>query len=421
MFQKTRIRLVTLNSIIMLFVLISLGLTIYFYTEYRLYVELDNTLIQTAENQQSDQFEDFSNKSTGEREEVRRNILLLWDPNQQLLAKAPEEAFNMMGIEQFKASLSSEGVKTLAIQDHFYRVLTVSVKKAGLPESLKSASVLQVIQNIEPERNMLNSLFLVLLMGGLVGVGVSLLMGCFLAQKALVPIKNSWHKQQTFVANASHELRTPLTVVQANLELLYRHPEKTIEEESEKISFALNEAKRMTKLVAELLTLARSGSVEPEFSFKYFTFDIMLNEVVEQFRWLAQSKNIELSVSADEKINVMGDPDRLRQLLVILLDNAVKYTPVDGKINVLCRQQRQRVEIIIEDTGIGITEEDLPYIFDRFFRADKSRTRSESGSGLGLSIAKWIIEGHSGIIRAESKPGQGTKLYFQVPLKQKTL
>jgi Signal transduction histidine kinase len=423
MFQKTRIRLVALNSIIMLFVLVGLGVTVYFYTEYRLYAELDNTLIQTAENQQREKFKDILKKPTDEveSEEARRVIYLLWGSNQKLLAQAPEHAFNVGGTEQFKSYLRSGDVKTLAIQDHLYRVLTVSLAKNELPESLKSASVMQVIQNIEPERNMLNSLFLVLLMGGLVGVGVSLLAGYFLAQNALVPIKNSWQKQQTFVANASHELRTPLTVIQANLELLFRHPQKTIEEESEKINFALNEAKRMIKLVAELLTLARSGSVEPEFTFKYFAFDLMINEVVEQFRWLAQSKNIELRVNTDEKINVMGDQDRLRQLIVILLDNAVKYTPKDGRIDVRCRQQRSRVEILVEDTGIGISEDDLPLIFDRFYRSDKSRTRSEKGTGLGLSIAQWIIVGHSGMIRAESKLGQGTKLYFQVPLKQKIL
>ena len=99
----------------------------------------------------------------------------------------------------------------------------------------------------------------------------------------------------------------------------------------------------------------------------------------------------------------------------------MKYTPAYGKINVNCRLQKQRVEVIVEDTGVGIAEDDLPHIFDRFYRSDKSRTRSEGGTGLGLSIAQWIIEGHSGSIRAESKLAQGTKFYFHVPLKQKIL
>ena len=422
MFQKTRIRLVALNSTIMLFVLVSLGVTIYFFTEYRLYSGLDDTLTQAAENEQREQFkDDLLRKPSVESPETRRVIYLLWDDEQHLLAQVPGQAFNTAGAEQFKSSLSTSGIKTLSIQDHLYRVLTVPVTEIALPEALGVVSVFQVIQSIEPEKNMLDSLFMVLLVGGLVGVGISLLAGYLLAQKALIPIKKSWHKQQTFVADASHELRTPLTVIQANLELLFRHPQQTIEEESVKINTALNEAKRMIKLVAELLTLARSGSNEPEFSFKNFQFDLMINEVVEQFRWLAQSKDIELKVSMEEKINIIGDPDRLRQLIIILLDNAVKYTPASGQITLICRLHKQRVEVVVEDTGMGISEEDLPHIFDRFYRSDKSRMRSEGGAGLGLSIAQWIIEGHSGAIRAESKPTKGTKFYFQVPLKQKKL
>jgi two-component system sensor histidine kinase CiaH len=419
MFQKTRIRLVALNSIIMLFVLISLGVTIYFYTEYRLYSGLDDTLIQTADHEKREQFkDDLLKKPSVERVETRRVIYLIWDREQHLLAQVPGKAFNTAGTEQFKPYLSTSGLKTVTIQGHSYRVLTVPVTKSALPEALGEMSVFQVIQNIEPEKNMLGSLFMVLLVGGLVGVGISLLAGYFLAQKALIPIKRSWQKQQTFVADASHELRTPLTVIQANLELLFRHPQQTIEEESVKINTALNEAKRMIKLVGGLLILARSGSVE-QFSFTNFYFDPMINEVVEQFRCLAQAKNIELNVSMDEQINIMGDPDRLRQLIIILLDNAVKYTPANGQITLICRHHKQSVEVVVEDTGMGISEDDLPHIFDRFYRSDKSRTRSEGGAGLGLSIAQWIIEGHSGVIRAESKLMKGTKFSFQVPLKQK--
>jgi len=419
-FQKTRIRLVVVNSMIMLFVLLSFGVTIYFYTEYRLYSGLDNTLLQTADHEKRELFkDDLLKKPSIESVETRRVFYLLWDKDRELLAQVPKQAFNTAGTEQFKPNLSTSGLNTLRIQGHIYRVLTVPVSNVTLPESLGELSVFQVIQNIEPEKNMMDSLFMVLLLGGFVGIGISLLAGYFSAKNSLIPINKSWHKQQTFVADASHELRTPLTVIQANLELLFRHPQRTIEEESLKINTALTETKRMTKLVGELLTLARSGSGEHNFSFESFQFDQMINEVAEQFQWLAQAKNIELNIRMDEKINLMGDPDRLRQLIIILLDNAVKYTPAYGQITLSCRLNKQRLEVVVEDTGMGITEEDLPHIFDRFYRSDKSRSRAEGGAGLGLSIAQWIIEGHSGAIRAESKPAKGTKFYFQVPLKQK--
>jgi len=420
MFQKTRIRLVALNSIIMLLVLISLGMTIYFYTEYRLYSGLDDTLIQAADHEQHEQFkDDLVKKPAVESQETRRVIYLLWDKEQHLLGQVPVKNFTTAGTEQFKPYLSTKNIRNLSIQGHIYRVLTVPVTSITLPESFGTMNTFQVIQNIDPEKNMLDNLFMVLLVGGLVGVGISLLVGYFLAQKALVPIKNAWIKQQTFVADASHELRTPLTVIQANLELLFLHPKQTIEEESIKINTALKEAKRMIKLVGSLLTIARSGSDEHEFAFKNFQFGLMINDVVEQFRGLAQSKDIELNVSIDENIKVMGDPDRLRQLIIILLDNAVKYSPSNGKITISCRHHKQRVEVMIEDTGMGISKDDLPHIFDRFYRSDKSRSGSMGGSGLGLSIAQWIIEGHLGTIRADSKPTQGTKFYFQIPLKQK--
>ncbi len=421
MFQKTRVRLAAVNSLIMLVALVILGLMVYLYTEYRLYAQLDQSLIQIVHNEEREQFKDLLRKSPDENEEARRVFYLLWDQNQHLLKELPEQAFSPAETAQFKPFPNENGFRTLTVNTRSYRVLTVSGINCSLPESPGAKGVLQVMENIEPERNMLDSLFMVLLLGGLAGIGISLLAGYFLAQRALIPIKKSWHKQQAFVADASHELRTPLTVIQANLELLFRHPQHTIETESVKINTALNEAKRMIKLVGEMLTLARSGSGEPEFSFQQFDFGQMVHEVAGQFQWLAQAKNIELKVDVAEKIMAMGDPDRLRQLLIILLDNAVKYTPASGQINVECRSHKQRVEVVVEDTGIGIPEVDLPHIFDRFYRSDKSRARAESGAGLGLSIAQWIVEGHSGVIRVESKPGKGTKFQVQVPLKQKIL
>jgi two-component system, OmpR family, sensor histidine kinase CiaH len=120
----------------------------------------------------------------------------------------------------------------------------------------------------------------------------------------------------------------------------------------------------------------------------------------------------------EKQIPFLGDEERIRQLLVILLDNAIKYTPEQGKITVTCRQRRQFAVISIEDTGMGISKQDLPLIFDRFYRGDKVRSRSEGGYGLGLSIAKWIVEAHKGKIRVESQPGRGTHFFLTFPLKK---
>jgi two-component system sensor histidine kinase CiaH len=146
--------------------------------------------------------------------------------------------------------------------------------------------------------------------------------------------------------------------------------------------------------------------------------DKTLNEMLEQDGLFAEVNNIDIYSTVEKQIPFLGDEERIRQLLVILLDNAIKYTPEQGKITVTCRQQRNFVEIIIEDTGIGISKQDLPLIFDRFYRGDKVRSRSGGGYGLGLSIAKWIVEAHKGKVRVESQLGKGTRFILTFPLKK---
>lgn len=417
MFQKTRLRLVAINSLIVFFVLISLGGTAYFYLDYSTFARLDHDLLEAVQHEQRVAYAALLQKPSHDVDRDHRVVYLLWDQDEQLVAQIPRQVFSPAEIEQFKTSLGQEGVHTLAIKRSFYRNLVVPYGDSDSPSSGARVFKLEAIQNIDPEKNMLSSMLAVLLLGGLVGVAVSFLVGYLLAQKALVPIRQSWNKQHRFVADASHELRTPLTVVQANLELLFRHPEETVEHESVKIHTALNEVKRMNKLVAELLTLARSDSGEPEFSFQPFHFDVMLKDIAGQFLQLAQAKNICLEMQVETGIEAIGDEDRLRQVVVILLDNALKYTPAHGEISLTCRKQKQRVEVKVKDTGVGIAEEDLPHIFDRFYRSDKARRRSERGTGLGLSIAQWIVAGHAGSLRVESKLGQGATFSFSMPIR----
>lgn len=415
MFQTTRNRLVALNSAIVFFVLFILGLTTYFYTQYQIFSRTDYTLAEAADHELREGFRDLLRKSPDVRDDVRRVNYLFWDNQGHLTSQVPADFFTPEEIKVLKTALGTSP-RSLELNGHHYRLLTRFLN-AGLPASLGSARDLQVVQNIDPENGLLDNLLLVLLAGGGVGLLISLGAGYFLAQRALVPIRTSWEKQQTFVADASHELRTPLAVIQANLELLFRHPQQTIEEQSTRIYTAFNEVKRLSKLVSELLTLARAGTAEPEFSFQKFDFVKMLYEVAGPFEQFAIAKQKKLVSDAHGPIEITGDEDRLRQLLLILLDNALNYTPAGGEIRVLCRQQKQRLYVEVSDTGVGISSADLPHIFDRFYRSDKSRTRSESGAGLGLSIAQWIVEGHSGNIRAESEPGRGTCIIFTLPLK----
>jgi signal transduction histidine kinase len=281
----------------------------------------------------------------------------------------------------------------------------------------KKVKLIQIIYNINPEEKLLRNMLIVLGIGSAAGLLLSFLAGLFLARKALIPIQRSWEKQSQFVADASHELRTPLAVIQTYLELLFRHPLKTIEEESENIFKSLSEVKRINKLVEELLTLARSDSNEQQIRPEYFRMDQLVSSIVEQFKPITEIKDINLKESIESNLNFYGDQERLHQLFVILLDNAIKFTSGNGTVFISCKKEGNYLKVIVKDTGIGISMKDLPYIFDRFFRGDKSRSRTEGGTGLGLSIAKWIVEAHNGQINVESKQKEGTTFSIKLPIK----
>ena len=213
-----------------------------------------------------------------------------------------------------------------------------------------------MVRSLYPEQFLFNNLKPILPIVSISGAVLAILAGFFLAGRALIPIRLSWNKQQRFVSDASHELRTPLAVMQANTEMLLRYPKHTIEEESEHISVILKEVGRMISLVSDLLTLARSESNQLQIRHQSFLLDETMNEMLEQYRLFAEMNHINIYSTVEKQIPFWGDEERIRQLLVILLDNAIKYTPEQGKITVTCRQQRHFVEISIEDTGMGISK-----------------------------------------------------------------
>ncbi len=226
-------------------------------------------------------------------------------------------------------------------------------------------------------------------------------------------LEGAYQAQQRFVSDASHELRAPLTAIQANLDLLVHRPEMVAAERQEAISEASREAQRLARLVADLLALARADAGvttrhEP------VELDRVLLEALSDARHLLRGQH--LRVADLEPTIVLGDADRLKQLLFILLDNAIKYTPPTGQISAGLRRDGPQAEITIRDSGIGIPAEDLGHVFDRFYRADPARSRDPGGSGLGLPIAHWIVEQHGGEIRLESRPGAGTTAIVRLPI-----
>ncbi len=227
-------------------------------------------------------------------------------------------------------------------------------------------------------------------------------------------LDEAYQAQQRFVASASHELRAPLTAVQANLELLRtRHSSMSDGDRSRAVDESYTETVRMSRLVGDLLLLARADAGVPLRS-ERIEIDRILLDVLFEMRHVSADRSVD--IGRFEPAMVSGDPDRLRQVLVILLDNALKYTLPQGTVTVSLHRSDAHVEIVVDDDGIGISADDLPRVFERFYRADPARSRASGGSGLGLSIAQWIAGEHRGTLVLSSTLGEGTTATVRLPL-----
>lgn len=227
----------------------------------------------------------------------------------------------------------------------------------------------------------------------------------------LASLEQAYATQQRFIADASHELRAPLTLIQANLELA-RRPAIPPADQAAALGEAYAETNRLARLVADLLALARADAGMP-IRQERVELDRLVMEVLGETKGLAQEHR--LAVDGLEPCTVSGDPDRLRQLLVILLDNALKYTPPGGRVALGLRREGDSAVITVSDTGVGISPEHLPHVFQRFYRVDPGRSRDPAGTGLGLPIARWIVEQHGGSIELTSRLGEGTTAVVRLP------
>jgi signal transduction histidine kinase len=228
--------------------------------------------------------------------------------------------------------------------------------------------------------------------------------------QTLERLERLFRTQQRLLADVSHELRTPLTAIRGNLDLI----ERIGEADPESISAIQVEIERMTRLVGDLLLLARADSGGLPLERRPVELDNILFEIYRQIAVV--NPPVEVKLSEVDQATVMGDADRLKQLFINLVENAIKYTPAGGTVELSLFKKDDKVHFEVRDTGIGIPPENLPHIFDRFYRVDKARARAHGGSGLGLSIAKWIATAHGGSIRVKSQPGEGTTFTVTLPL-----
>ncbi len=227
-------------------------------------------------------------------------------------------------------------------------------------------------------------------------------------------LESAVHRLTQFTADASHELRTPIALMRTSAEIALRRP-RTAEDYRESLQQIMDEAERTSRLVDDLLTLSRADAGRAQLSIERLDLVPLVSEVCEQGRMLASSRGLEIDVDLPGRpVEVEGNAPALRRLLFILLDNALKYTQPGGNITVSVSGSGP-VTVSVSDTGVGIAADVLPHVFERFFRADPSRQRDAGGSGLGLSIAKWIAERHHATIDAESAVKQGSTFHVRFP------
>ncbi|MBN4069477.1 MAG: two-component sensor histidine kinase [Alkaliphilus sp.] len=226
-------------------------------------------------------------------------------------------------------------------------------------------------------------------------------------------IQESYNMQSQFASDASHELKTPIAIIHGYADLVRRwgKEDKAILEES--IEAIKNESKNMQSLVEKLLMLSRSDKQDFSLAKGEFEINELLKEIVRETKMIDRDHKVIEKLDIERVIN--ADRTTLKQAIRVFIDNSIKYTQKDGTITITTMQKRRKFTIVVEDNGVGIPKKDLPYIFNRFYRVDKSRTKESGGHGLGLAIAQLIIDRHNGNITVDSKIGVGTKIFIDLP------
>ena len=254
---------------------------------------------------------------------------------------------------------------------------------------------------------------------GVIAIIFAAAIGYVLSGGAMQPIREAYERQRQFAADASHELRTPLAVVLASADLLRSDPTITSPFLKQVIEDVRDEVKKMTKLVSDLLTVARTDGKALQLKPVRMDIAAVARQTVRMMRAFAEKKDIAIKEMLPSHMEIYADEQKIRQLILILIDNAVKYTLDHGHIMVsIVLSENGRIHLSVADSGIGIAAEDQGRIFDRFYRVDKARSRRMGGNGLGLAIAREIVEAHHGTITLESEVGKGT--IFHVYLKDRT-
>ncbi len=386
------------------------------------------------------------------------NYIQILGPDGRVVAKSSNLAKFSLPVPEEVLKEARKGHSTVTVVNTADRFPVRVVTKPVIVKNVGLVAMVQVGRSLKGMEEIFHSLLYIFAVGIVLSVVTASAVGWFLARKALKPVseitdmarrlsarslnerlsikgpkdeigrlastfnemiarlERSFEQIKRFTADASHELKTPLTVMKGEIEVALRGESMPEHLKSVLVS-CLEEIDRLNYIVKNLLDLAKTDAESAATVKTEVRLDKIISDRYELFRKIAVEKGIELDILKNRPIVVMGDPVRLGQLVHNLIDNAIKYTPAPGKVEVSLERLNGSALLKVRDTGVGISEEDLPHIFDRFYRVDRARTREAGGAGLGLSICKEIAEAYGGTIKAESEQGRGTVFTVVLPLK----
>ncbi|MCH5211720.1 MAG: HAMP domain-containing histidine kinase [Oscillospiraceae bacterium] len=295
-------------------------------------------------------------------------------------------------LKEIAASGKSDGSITLDVDSWAYKRV-----------EFENGYIIALTKN-ESEKRIVLTTGLLLCAAGILSIGISFLISLIIANRAIKPVEESYNKQKQFVTDASHELRTPLASISANTDVLLSKRDSTIDAEIKWLEYIKDETDRMTQLTNDLLSLAKADAAldEEKQPLQKVSFSEICDDALLETEAFAFENNINLSYDIAENIEIMASSAALKQVVLILIDNALKYTPSGGSVYVRLDEADGKAVFYVENDG-SINNEDIPHLFERFYRADKSRARESGGYGLGLAIAKSLCDGFGGSIKAQSQ------------------
>jgi signal transduction histidine kinase len=421
MFQGLRSRLLVAQLTVMAAILGIFGTGVYVFFSRSLYQQLDKKLLTLAQSATP----------------VLANIKTSGDGYLDSVNEVPwRDIFNRdrQSLEWFDATgqiIANRGTLDLVLSPQVgsrtllqssemspVRAYTVSVFRDN-PDSGEPIleGYVRASQSVEDIETVQRQLLWGLGMGGaiaLVGVGVG---GLWLTRKSVEPIETSFEQLKRFTADASHELRSPLTAIKTSVDVIRNHPERIHPKDAKKLDAIASATNQMSQLAEDLLFLTRADASKwPESAQQPVSLNELLFELAELFEPSAHAKAVTLACQGSRPVSVLGDRIQLHRLFANLIQNAIQYTPEDGKINILISQANRYAVVRIDDTGIGIEPEQLTFVFNRFWRADRARSRRQGGTGLGLAIAQAIAQRHGGKITVHSELGKGSCFQVRLPV-----